>query len=131
MPRWYRDPAGVLTIGYGHTGALPPGFREPLSRTEARRLLALDVSRFAAAVRKVRPPIQRQARFDALCSLAFNVGATCLLPSHAMGRELVKPNRGNASETFLLYDHIGNKVSPGLLTRRKAERKLWDRGSYT
>lgn len=131
MPRWYRDPAGVLTIGYGHTGALPPGFREPLSRTEARRLLALDVSRFAAAIRKVRPPIQRQARFDALCSLAFNVGTACLEPTHAMGRELQKPDRGDASAAFLLYDHAGGKVLPGLLRRRKAERKLWDTGRYT
>ena len=75
--RAYRCPAGVWTIGYGHTSqAGPPVVRAgmEIGEAEARRILARDVDRF---VREVAPLLKRpvtDAQFSALVSFAFNVG---------------------------------------------------------
>ena len=50
MPTWYDDGTGVQTIGYGHTGPLPPGFTAPLTGATGLELLHHDTAGFAAAV---------------------------------------------------------------------------------
>jgi lysozyme len=73
----YRDSAGVPTIGVGHTGrAGPPpvALGMTITRNEAEAIFAADLAPFEAAVlRAVAAPLT-QNQFDALVSLAFNIG---------------------------------------------------------
>ena len=73
----YRCPAGVWTIGYGHTAeagppAVKPGMR--MSEAEARAVLARDVDAFASAMRAGLTREVSPRQFSALVSFAFNVG---------------------------------------------------------
>ena len=68
----YRDVAGVLTIGYGHTGRdIREGDR--ITPYWAEQLLLLDLKDAEVAVRRLKVA-RTQGQFDALVSLAFNIG---------------------------------------------------------
>lgn len=73
----YRDIVGIWTIGVGHTGWVDDkrvceGMR--ISQEKSREILLADLRRFERAVNNevVLPLSQHQ--FDALVSLAFNIG---------------------------------------------------------
>lgn len=69
----YKCPAGIWTIGYGHTSTAKPGMS--ISYDKAEELLRQDLQRFEKAVKTlVRVPIN-QKQFDALVSFTYNVGA--------------------------------------------------------
>src|SRR5690606_10106222 len=73
----YRDPAGVLTIGVGHTSAAGPPVVKPgmkITLEEADAILKRDLARFEESVsRLVKVPLS-QPQFDALVSFTFNLG---------------------------------------------------------
>ena len=138
-PDWYDDGTGVQTIGYGHTGGLPSGFTAPLSVQEGLRLLSLDAAsaaRAVAAAVKVSLgliPGYRQARFDALTSFTFNVGAAAFTGSHVLKliNEKGAPRDWTPVATAMLaWDHAGGKVLPGLLRRRQIEGRIVISGRY-
>ncbi len=126
--RAYICPAGVLTIGYGSTGAhVTKGM--VITEAEAERLLIADLSRFERAVEKlVKVPLS-DGQFAALVSFAFNVGEGALKGSTL----LKKLNRGDydavPSELNKWVNAKGKKL-PGLVNRRAAEGGLWARGSF-
>ena len=74
----YRDVAGVLTIGYGHTSAagapkVTPGMA--IGDKDAERILKSDLAKFEARVeRLVKVPLTDN-QFAALVSFDFNTGA--------------------------------------------------------
>lgn len=68
----YRCPAGVWTIGWGHTKGVKPGMR--ISMDEAERLFREDVAEFDAGVSRLLTREVPQYVFDALVSFAWNVG---------------------------------------------------------
>jgi lysozyme len=133
----YNDPVGHATIGYGHLihlGHVTAADRlhyKNFTHDDAVELLRADAEKAAAAVRAIRPAITRQSRFDALVSFAYNLGVGILEPTHTIGQELRKPDRGDTANAFLLYDTAGGKVLAGLKRRREAERKLWLTGKYS
>ncbi len=117
--RAYRDSVGVWTIGVGHTGrAAPPPVTPGMTITaaEADALLEADLAPFEAAVAgAVRRPVT-QNQFDAMVSLAFNIGVKGFVGSTV----LHKVNEGEptaAADAFLMWVH-----PPELRTRRMAER---------
>lgn len=76
----YRDIAGILTIGIGHTGS---DVKEGMTITKERamELLSADLSTAERAVERLRLTILRrrgedmlQQQFDALVSLVYNCG---------------------------------------------------------
>lgn len=115
----YTCPAGVLTIGIGHTGPdVHRGMR--ITKERSRELFRRDIERIAAqAARYVNAPVTAGMHV-ALLSLAFNVGS---LPAK-FPRLLRKLNSGDyegAAEEFLDGDRAGGKRLPGLTRRRRAE----------
>lgn len=119
----YRDPAGVLTIGYGHTGAdVRPGMTITAARAE--ELLRHDTGWAQDAVRSaVKVPLT-QGQFDALTSFTFNLGAGALRSSTL----LQKLNRGDyagAQQEFGRWVHAGGVVLAGLVRRRAVEAKMF------
>jgi lysozyme len=122
----YLCPAGVWTIGWGHT----QGVREGLQITAAlaEEFLRRDVAQVAPGLATVIHAPLTQGQYDALVSLCFNLcGGSLRLPSIAP-RLVAKINEGDyagAADEFLDIDRANGKVLPGLVRRRVAERALF------
>lgn len=125
----YRCPAGVWTIGYGHTSqAGPPGVRPGMimSEAEARRVLAADVRIFAEDVRAALTREVSPEQFSALVSFAFNVGAGAFRRSSV----LKAVNAGDFApvpQRLALWVKADGRTLEGLVRRRKAEAELFSR----
>ena len=120
----YRCPAGIATVGWGHTG---PDVRIPMTITleEAETLLKGDVARFERGVEAMianAPTTDDQ--FSAMVSLSFNIGlgkfaTSTVLKRHKLG------NHVGAANAFLMWNRAGGQILKGLMRRREAERKLY------
>ena len=119
----YQDPAGIWTIGYGHTG---PDVHDGLAITaeHASELLRSDVATAVAAVRRLVSIPLTQNQFDALVDFVYNVGAAHFAHSTLL-RELNAGDCAAAAAQFVAWTHCGSSVSPGLLRRRQAEQTLF------
>lgn len=118
----YLDGGGVWTIGYGHTLTAAPN--QTITMRKATELLANDISFFEGAVAKhVSIPLT-QSQFDALTSLAFNIGVSAFRKSTLL-RLLNEGNTQAAAKEFTRWRFIKGSESKGLLNRRKAERELF------
>lgn len=115
----YRCPAGVWTIGYGHTGGgVQPG--DVITAERAEELLREDMATSERAVIKYdRIYHWNQNQFDALTSFAFNVGSIDQLTAHGT-RSIA-----TIADKLLLYNKAAGKVMNGLVRRREAERALF------
>ncbi len=69
----YICPAGIPTIGYGHTGNVELG--QSITPQEAENILQDDMKKFAIAVEKIIVVALNDNQFCALVSFAFNCGA--------------------------------------------------------
>lgn len=129
----YKDSVGILTIGVGHTSAAgPPKVTAGLKITqaEAASILSRDLAQFEAAVNAaVKAPVN-QNEFDALVSLAFNIGVGAFKKS-TLVRKLNAGDRSGAADQFLVWNKAGGKTLQGLVNRRKAERLQFLSGSNT
>ena len=124
----YLCPAGVWTIGYGHTKGVKKGSK--ITAAEANKLLAQDLAQCGELVQKhVRVPLHDN-QFAALSSFVFNAGIGSLIASSLLRRlnngdydcvpsELSRWVKAKNPKT-------GQKVTlPGLVKRRAAEGQLW------
>ena len=118
----YRDPVGVLTIGYGSTGPhVKPGLT--ITEAQAEELLRQDVARFEVAVADMAK-VATDNQFAAMVSLAFNVGAEALRKSTLLRKHNAGDYTGARAE-FARWKFAGGKVLGGLVRRRAAEAKLY------
>lgn len=122
----YRCPAGVWTIGYGHTEGVKKGMR--ITKTEADNLLAQDLEGFVAGVRRLCSAKPNPNQLAAMTSFAFNVG----LGAFQKSTVLKQHNAGNteaAAKAFAMWNKAtvnGKKVTlPGLVSRRAREAALY------
>lgn len=69
----YICPAGIPTIGYGHTANVELG--QSITHQEAEDILQSDMQKFADAVEKAIIVELNDNQFSALVSFAFNCGA--------------------------------------------------------
>lgn len=121
----YRCPAGVLTIGYGHTGPdVTPGKR--ITQAEADALFERDIKRFAATVEPVFAGVRLLERqFDALVSLSYNIGS--LQKKAPTLVSMVRANQNNPAIRAEFMKHVNARVNgvlkplAGLVRRRTAE----------
>ncbi len=126
-PKAYLCPAGVPTIGYGHTQSVSKNdvkIGRTITKAEAEKLLRQDLSWAEKAVKKAVKVKLTQGQFDALVSFTFNVGAG------AFGRStlLKKLNKGDykAVPTELArWNRGGGRVLAGLVKRRAIEGEMW------
>ena len=117
----YVCPAGVLTIGYGHTGA--DVFRgQTITAARAEQLLTADLQTFANCVNgAIRVPLNANQR-GALVSFSFNVGCGALRTSTLVTRLNAGQNPNTvAAEELPRWNRGGGQVLPGLTRRRTAE----------
>lgn len=115
----YKDSAGVLTIGYGHTGK-DVKTKMTITQDEAIGLLKKDIHRFEIHVSEYRKKYKwTQNEFNALVSFAFNIGNIDQLTKNG------KRNKGQIADAILLYTKAGGKTLSGLVKRRKAEYEMF------
>ena len=118
----YHCSAGVLTIGYGHTGAdVRPG--TVITQATAEELLRKDLAKFEEGVARLAKKTT-QGQFDALVAFAFNLGlgalsSSTLLKMHNDGKY------SEAAEQFHRWNKAAGKVLLGLIKRRAAESELY------
>lgn len=118
----YVCPAGVLTIGVGHTGRdVHAG--QTITEEEADELLRKDLETFERCVNNYVGPVT-QSQFDALVSFAFNLGCDALRNSTLL-RKLNDGDDVGAADEFGKWVKAGGKVLPGLVRRREAEKALF------
>ena len=120
----YPDPATrgePWTICYGHTGHVTPGDKKSLA--ECKQLLINDMETAALGVESCVTVKLPDARYVALLSLAYNIGAHAVCHSSIV-KNLNAGHTRAACEGFLAYDHAAGIVMPGLTRRREQERLL-------
>lgn len=118
----YKCPAGVWTIGYGHTNQVKKG--DTINRAMGESYLRSDLN-IAEKVVKTELPKLNQNQFDALVSFTFNVGVAAFKRSTLLRKAKLNPNDPDIAAEFRKWKHGGGKVLPGLITRREAELKLY------
>lgn len=119
----YLCPAGVWTIGYGHTGKVDgKNIAKGMVITQgtAERLLLQDMQKFADHVNKFDSKYHwTQNEFDAMVSFAFNVGSINQLTANGTRTKQAIAN------SILLYNKANGSILPGLVKRRQDEKKLF------
>lgn len=118
----YRCPAGIWTIGYGHTAGVRRGDR--IDAQKAEQLLTDDLRRFEDVVNRECPGIN-QNQFDALVSFTFNVGTGNFQKSTLLKCVKANPLNVNIRYEFSRWNKANGMVLSGLIRRRKAEADLY------
>lgn len=114
----YHCPAGVLTIGYGHTSDVLPG--QKITAAQAEELLRADMAASEKKVTKYDSAYHwNQNQFDALTSFAFNVGSIDQLTANGTRSLAV------IADKMLQYNKAAGRVLVGLTRRRQAEMALF------
>ena len=122
----YTCPAGILTIGYGHTGDdVYDG--ETITPEDAECILRRDVNRFETCVSNVCAEASSE-QFSAMVSLAFNIGERAFRKS-SVARLHNRRAYSEAGQAFALWNKAGREVLPGLVRRRAAEAALYLKNS--
>ncbi|MEA3040593.1 MAG: lysozyme [Sphingomonadales bacterium] len=123
----YRDPGdpnGPWTIGWGSTG---PDIKQGTvwTQQQADARMAADVADFATGVRTaIGDAPTTQAQFDAMVSLAYNIGVGAFKGSTVLKKHKEK-DYGAAAAAFGLWIKNAGKTLKGLERRRAAEANLY------
>lgn len=120
----YKCPAGVWTIGYGHTG---PDVKEgqTITKDQAELLLSQDLGAVGRQVEHALDGMRvNQNQFDALCSFTFNLGIGRLEASTLL-KKLKTGDIDGAANEFLRWNRANGQILEGLNRRRQSERRLF------
>jgi len=121
----YPDPGTggkPWTIGWGHTKGVKQGDR--ITQDQAEQFLSDDLAVFELTVNSAIKRSMTQNQFDAMVSLAFNIGGSAFAGSTLVKRLNTGDAKGAADE-FPKWKNSGGKVMPGLVKRRTAEREVF------
>ena len=117
----YRCPAGVLTIGYGHTKGVKSG--QVITQAQAEELLRKDIVNFCKKVDKYDKIYHfNENEYNALLSFVFNIGNLNQLTANGTRSKKV------IGEKMKLYTKAGGKTLNGLVRRRNEEYELYTKG---
>ena len=129
LRQWaYRDPPGILTVCYGHTGSVDP--KRQYSVAECRALLDADMGQAVDAVLRCVPPAAPNSVVVAFSDAAFNIGpaVACNRATSTAARLLAASQWRQACEQLVRWDKArvaGQLVAlPGLTKRRAEERDV-------
>ena len=123
----YDDGVGVWTIGFG-TIKYPDGNRvkkgDACTLEQAKEYMRHDLIEFEHTVNSsVKVPLN-QNQFDALVSLAYNIGSNAFKSSTLVKKLNTGDYRG-ASDQFNVWINAGGKRMQGLVNRRDREKLLF------
>ena len=118
----YVDAKG-WSIGYGHYMGTSPTMQS-VTRASAYDLLRADVTAAANAVKRTIAGAMTQNQFDAMVSLAYNVGITGFMNS-TVARLFNQGDTQGAADAFRMWNKVQGAISPVLVSRREQERALF------
>ena len=123
----YDDGVGVWTIGFG-TIKYPNGVRVKKGDTctleQAKEYMRHDLIEFEYTVNSsVKVPLN-QNQFDALVSLAYNIGSSAF-KSSTLVKKLNTGDYQGAADQFNVWVNAGGKRMQGLVNRRDREKLLF------
>lgn len=122
----YKCPAGVYTIGYGHTGLKHKDGTVYAGRKitveQAEELLRHDLDVFEGRVSSLITVPLNDNEFAALVSFDFNTGG---LADSTLRRKLNAGDRSGAAAEFARWNKAAGKTLAGLTRRRAAERDMF------
>lgn len=123
----YDDGVGVWTIGFGTT-VYPNGIKvkkgDTCTEAQAKAYMAYDLKKFESAVNNaVKVPLN-QNQFDALVSLAYNIGTDAFSKS-TLVKKLNANNIRGAADQFDVWVNAGGNRMQGLVNRRAKEKALF------
>jgi lysozyme len=126
----YKDVAGVLTIGYGHTstaGTPKVVTGQRITEAQAEEILKSDLAKFEERVnRLVKVPLTEN-QFATLVSFDFNTGA---LHKSTLLKKLNAGDYEAVPVELMKWVNAGGKKVKGLVNRRSAEAGLWAKGEF-
>jgi lysozyme len=125
----YKCSAGISTIGYGNT-FYPSGKKvtmqdAPISLATAKWMFKETADKFAADVNKMIKANINQNQFNAIVSLAYNIGLAGLAKSSLLKKVNANPSDPTITNSFMIWNKAGGKVLNGLTKRRAIEAKLY------
>ena len=116
----YKCPAGVPTIGYGHTKNVKMG--DVITLDQANLYLLQDLKGSIFCVNEYDKIYNfTQNEFDALVSFTFNCGKGNLTKLTGKGTR----SKALIGKKILEYNKAGGRVLNGLVRRRQAEHDLY------
>lgn len=122
----YPDPAtggAPYTAGYGHTGTdVKPGMT--VTQEMADKWFDIDVAKFESGVSALLTAPTNQQQFDAMVSLAYNIGLGNFKSSTLLKKHNAKCYQCAAGQ-FPAWNRAAGKVMNGLTRRRNAERAMY------
>lgn len=119
----YRCPAGILTIGYGHTGS-DVSASQTITQERAEQLLKVDLMVHCNNIEKLVKVPLTQAQFDALVSFEYNIGYGAFKNSTLL-KLLNEGKYRESAEQFTRWVYANGKVLAGLQKRREEEKRLF------
>ena len=123
----YKCPAGVWTIGYGHTKTAKPGMQITVEQAEA--LLQQDLAEAMLAVLRLCPKaVAKPKLLAALIDFTFNLGSGNLAAS-TLRRKINAEELDEVPEQLRRWVRVGGKILRGLVLRREAEIALFTGGT--
>jgi len=125
----YICPAGVWTIGVGHTGPDVKPFQK-ITEEKAEALLAADLRKFCFGVSEAVHVPLTDNQFAALVSFAFNLGLGALRKSTLL-KKVNNTEYDAVPGELKKWVNAGGAPSLGLIRRRKAEAELWGQHDAT
>lgn len=124
----YKCPAGVWTIGYGHTKGVKPGDR--ITEQKAVEYLKEDLNESENTI-NAQNLVLNQNQFDAIASFIFNVGSANFKNSTLLKKAKANSNDPTIAGEFAKWNKARDPktgklvVLSGLVKRRNQESELY------
>ncbi|MGP2504483.1 lysozyme [Pantoea ananatis] len=120
----YQCPAGIWTIGYGHTNNVKRG--DVITEITADKFLRQDLESSEKCVITLVKVDYTQSQFDAMVSFVFNLGQGAFRTSTLL-KKINSKDYAGASMEFIRWVNVGGVKMAGLILRRRAEKILFDK----
>jgi lysozyme len=98
---------------------------KPISLATASWMFRTIADRFAVDVDKLIKANLNQNQFNAITSLAYNIGIAGLAKSTLLKKVNINPSDPTIAAEFAKWNKAGGKVVNGLTKRRAVEAKLY------
>jgi lysozyme len=119
----YKCPAGVWTIGYGHTAGVKQG--DKITQYQGEQFLKEDLVKFEDLANKTKYIGGSQGKFDAIVDFIYNCGAANWNSSTL--KKYIENGKATweIQEQFLRWVKAGGKKIGGLVSRR-----IWEAARF-
>lgn len=124
----YKCPANIWTIGYGST-FYPDNTKvkegDVITKEKAFDMFKIISSDFEKALSMCIRKSITQNQFNAVASLAYNIGIGAFIKSTLLKKININPNDETIKDEFLKWNKASGKVLSGLTKRRKNESNIY------